>query len=355
MPVCTTLEERIEILTECEKGKPAWRLERRIGWSQSTIYKWRLRGQREGRARLVSQMGRPKRGALSSYPAEVGDMITRWRHAHPGRGAGTIVAELRRHPYFEGRKVPSVASINRFLREQEFIPKRQKQVELPECQPQPNGFAHDVWEMDAQGYEFVPDVGMITLININDRVSHLRLLSYPCFLGSERVERHANTVDYQVALRLGFSQWGRPKVLQVDHESVFFDNKTKSPFPTLLHLWLLALGIQLTFGRVGRPTDQGMTERSHQLWSRQVLQGQHYADWEALYRAVQERRDFLNEHLPCAPLNRQPPLVAFPEARFSGRPYRPEYEEDMLDLAVYRKSRFIFQNTLTSGDSEART
>ena len=332
MPVNTTLEERIEILTESEKGEPTWRLEQRMGWRQSTIRKWRLRGQKEGRAGLVSQMGRPKRGSLSSYPAELRDTILRWRQAHPGWGAETLVAELKQHPCFSGQKVPSVASINRFLQERNFIPERQKQVELPESQSQPSGSAHDVWEMDAQGYTFIPDVGMVALININDRVSHLRLLSYPCFLGSKRVKRHANTVDYQVALRLAFMQWGRPIVLQVDHESIFFDNKTKSPFPTVLHLWLCALGIQLTFGRLGRPTDQGMTERSHQLWSQQVLQGQQFADWEALYDALQERRDFLNEHLPCASLNRKPPLVASPQARFSGRPYRPEYEADMLDL-----------------------
>jgi hypothetical protein len=276
-------------------------------------------------------MGRPKRGALSSYPTEVGATIIRWRKAYPGWGAETLVAELKRHSCFANQKVPSAASVNRFLQEQGFTSERQKQVELPESQPQPSGLAHDVWEMDAQGYQFVPEVGMISLINLNDRVSHLRLLSYPCFLGHKRVERHANVADYQVALRLAFTHWGRPKVLQVDHESVFFDNKTKSPFPTSLHLWLLALDIQLTFSRFGRPTDQGMTERSHQLWSQQVLQGRQFTAWDALYQALQERRDFLNSHLPCASLDRQPPLLASPQAYFSNRPYRPEFEADILD------------------------
>jgi len=332
----TTLEERIKIMTESANGEPTWRLARRMGWQASTIRKWRLRGQKGGRAGLVSAMGRPKRGILSSYPAEVGATILRWRKANPGWGAETLVAELKRHPCFAGQKVPSAATVNRFLQEQGLTSEREKQVELPESQPQPSGLAHDVWEMDAQGYQFVPEVGMISLINLNDRVSHLRLLSYPCFLGGKRVERHANRADYQIALRLAFTHWGRPKVLQVDHESVFFDNKTKSPFPTPLHLWLIALNIQLTFSRFGRPTDQGMTERSHQLWSRQVLQGQQFTSWEALYQALQERRDFLNTHLPCASLDRQPPLVASPDAHFSNRPYRPEFEADILDLqAVY--------------------
>jgi len=120
--------------------------------------------------------------------------------------------------------------------------------------------------------------------------------------------------------------------LQVDHESVFFDNKSKAPFPTLWHLWLVALGVTLHFGRYGRATDQGMTERSHQLWSNQVIREATFVDWQALYDSLYQRRHFLNAILPCASLDGQPPLVAYPQARHSGRPYRLEWEAALLDL-----------------------
>jgi hypothetical protein len=186
--------------------------------------------------------------------------------------------------------------------------------------------------MDARGYSRVPDVGVISLVNLNDRCSHARLLSYPVCLGNSRCQRHPDTEDYQIGLRLTFTDWGRPRQLQVDHDSVFIDNKTRSPFPTRLHLWLIALGIELVFGRLCRPTDQGMTERSHQLWTAQCLKGQFHASWDDLYLALRRRREFLNHDLPCASLNHQPPLVAFPDAAHSGRPYRPEWEADLLDL-----------------------
>jgi len=75
-----------------------------------------------------------------------------------------------------------------------------------------------------------------------------------------------------------------------------------------------------------------MTERSHQLWAAQCLEGQYYASWDNLYQALRRRCDFLNYDLSCASLNHQPPLVAFPDAIHSGRPYRPEYEAELLDL-----------------------
>jgi len=331
MSTHTTMEERIEIMERSKKGEPAWRIARDLGCMPETVRKWRRRGHQQGRTGLVSHMGRPKQGALSSFSMEIRETLIRWRTAHPGWGAHTLYAELKRQPCFAAQKLPGTASISRFLQEHEFPRPREKHNELPDSDREQTGAPHMVWEMDARGYQYIPDVGMITLINLNDRFSHARLLSYPCQLGEKRVIRHTNTADYQVVLRLAFTDWGLPFCLQVDHESVFYDNKTKSPFPTILHLWLRALGIRLTFGRVRLPTDQAMTERSHQLWSGQVLDGQCFSNWQDLYDSLQKRRDFLNYHLPCASL-KQPPLCACPQAKHSGRMYRPECEADILDL-----------------------
>lgn len=331
MAEMTSLAERIAILESSTAGEAVWRMSQRMGWGQSTIRKWRNRGRKWGRAGLVSQMGRPASGALSSFPAEVTTTLLRWRQAHPGWGPLTLSKELAYHPAFAGQSVPGPASIGRFLRAKGLTKRYEVHQALPK-EAKPVGLPHEVWEMDAQGYQFIPDVGQVSLINLNDRVSHLRLLSYPCWLGKQRVERHAQTGDYQTALRLAFMEWGLPRALQVDHESVFYDSKSKSPFPTPLHLWLLALGVRLHFGRHARATDQGMTERSHQLWEGQVLQGAHFANWQALYDALSQRRTFLNAILPCASLAGQPPLLAYPQARHSGRPYRLEWEAALLDL-----------------------
>ncbi len=151
-------------------------------------------------------------------------------------------------------------------------------------------------------------------------------------VGQRYAERRPTTADYQLFLRLTFVEWGLPERLAVDHDSVFIDSRSPSPFPSRFHLWLQGLGIRLVFGRKGRPTDQGVTERSHQLWDQQVVRDQTFPTWQALYLALQERRTFLNEGLPCATLDEQPPLVAHPEARVPRRLYRPEWEVECFDL-----------------------
>lgn len=324
----TTLAERIEIIELAEAGLTDRQIATQTGWSIHVVRKWR----RRGRQQLTSPMGRPKKGALSSFPQTVTQTVERWRQSHPGWGEETLQAEMKGHRAFVDRPIPSAATIGRYLQQQALSRPYQKHAELPETSPQQAQKPHQVWQMDAQGCQTVAGVGRVSLLNLNDVHSHLRLLSYPCWLGKQRVERHADTEDYQIALRLSFTDWGLPQRLQVDHESVYYDNRSQSPFPTRLHLWLLALGIPLTFSRVHRPTDQALTERSHQLWTAQVITGQRFADWDHLYQALRKRRTFLNQHLPCRTLDNKPPLVAYPEARHSGRPYRPEYELDLLKL-----------------------
>ena len=328
----TTLEERIDIIESSEKGEASWQTARRLRWRQRTIQKWRQRGRLLGRAGLHSQMGRPKSGALGSFSAEISKTIRRWRTENPGWGPVTLLAELKRHRKFEGTKLPSRATLARFLTEQKLVVGKEPAVDLPKSRTVKAGSAHQVWEMDARGYEYIPDVGMVSLINLNDRFSHTRLLSYPCWLGQTRVERHARTEDYQASLRLAFMEWGLPEIIQVDHESVFYDNTSRSPFPTRFHLWLVALGLSLTLIRTGQPKDQAMTERSHQLWYRQVVLGHTFADWSTLHAALEKRRSFLNYNLPCRSLDNPPPLVAHPDATHSGIPYHLELEAERLDL-----------------------
>ena len=190
-----------------------------------------------------------------------------------------------------------------------------------------------MWELDARGCDKVPGIGTVSLINLNDRFSKVKLLSYPALLGEHRASRHPDTEEYQMVLRLAFTDWGLADRLCVDRESIFFDNTSRSPFPTHLHLWLVGLGVTFEIGPPHRPTVRAMTERSHQTWAWQALSGQSFTSWQGLWEYLLERRDFLNEWFPSEASGGLPPLVAHPEARKPRRLYRPEWEHDLLDIS----------------------
>jgi len=329
----TNLEDRVTILTLADVGHGDGEIAGRTGWKVSTVRKWRRRGQREGYPGLVSEMGRPVTGALSTFPPLLTETLRTWRRSRPGWGALTLRTELGKDPSWKSKALPTCSTIARWLKQEGFTRPYERHQDLPQPVRVSVQACHQQWEMDARGHEKASGVGVVALINLNDYFSKVKLLSYPCWLGEQRASRHPNTADYQLVFRLAASEWGLPDRLAVDRDSVFYDNTTKSPFPTRFHLWLLALGIDLVLGAPGRPTERGTTERSHQTWAQQVLQGATFANWQALWRALEERRSFLNQYLPCSTLQDQPPLVAHPQARQPRRLYRPEWEAEVLDLS----------------------
>jgi transposase len=328
----TTLEDRMTIVALAKAGHTDSDIAERSGWSVSTVRKWRRREAKQGLEGLASKMGRPATGAIGTFSSDIKETLRAWREAHPGWGPLTLRVELEEDVFWQDKALPSRTTIARWLKETGLTRPYERHQDLPQPSSTSAEAPHEEWELDARGHGKVPEVGVVALLNMNDRFSRVKVLSYPCWLGDQRASRHPTTEDYQLAFRLAASQWGLPDRLFVDRDSVFYDNKTKSPFPSRFHLWLQALGVDLVIGPAHRPQKRSITERSHQTWDAQVLKGQTFAAWEQLRSALERRRDFMNEHLPCSSLDGKAPLVAYPQARIPRRVYRPEWESELMDL-----------------------
>jgi transposase len=324
----TTIQERIEIGERSDAGQTDPEIAKAIDWSVWTVRKWRRKWHKAGRGGLASKMGRPPGGALAQFSTEVREAIQRLRREHPGWGPETLRVELTTAAQFEKvGQVPSRSQIAAFLKQEGLTRKYERHSALPQPATAAPQQPHEEWEMDAKGVMQVSSVGRVSLISICDVFTTLKVDSYPCMHTPK-----PKMLDYQLLLRRAFLKWGLPQRLALDHDSVFYDNTSASPYPTPFHLWLIALDIQVTFGRKGRPTDQALVERSHQLLTRQALTGQNLPDALAIQQALDDRLDFLAYRFPSRSLNHQPPLVAHPEASHSERPYHPQWEWDLLDL-----------------------
>jgi transposase-like protein len=323
----TTLEERTEIGERWEAGQTDPEIAAAMGLSDWTVRKWRRQYQREGRLGLASCMGRPPTGALGQFPLEIRDAVCEMRENHSGWGPLTIRTELEDNLRFAGMRLPSRSRIAAFLNQEGFTRKYERHSELPQTQAGDPQRAHEEWEVDAQGVIEVSALGSASIINIGDLFSRLKVDSLPCLDTS-----HPSTLDYQLVLRRAFMQYGLPERISLDHDSVFYDNACASPYPTTLHLWLIALGIEVRFIEKKPPAEHSVIERTHQTVTQQAIAGQAFTDSPALQKSLSDRLDFLNLRFPSRSLGGQPPLIAYPEAHHSGRPYRPEWEEAMLDL-----------------------
>jgi hypothetical protein len=320
-----TLQERVEIKLRAEQQQNDTQISIAMNLSKSVVRKWRRKAKTCEPAELMTTRGRPKSGPLGHFAPAIRAVIKEWRMAHAGWGAGTLRIELTLDERFADGPIPSCSRIAAYLKSEKFPRAYQRHTVLSNPLPQTITDCHAEWELDAQGVCKVAGVGLVNLINIGDPFSRVRM-SWACLH-----RRKAARPDYQLALRRAFFCFGLPLVISLDHDSAFFDNTTPSPFPSLFHLWLLALGIEVRFLEQRPPREHAFIERSHQIIYRQAVQGQ-TATPSSLQPYLDQRLAFLNQQYPSRSLNRQAPLDAYPQAQHSGRPYRPEWEEDALDM-----------------------
>ena len=323
----TSLAERLTIRDRAAEGATDATIARELHRSIWTIRKWRRRGQTGTMTALATRLGRPADGPLSTWPADLKAHILSLRRTHPGWGALTIRVELQRDPAWKGQRLPSRARIGALLHAAGLTRRHQHHTTLPEPDHPPNPAPHERWKLDAKGPAAVTGVGVVSVINSIDVGSRVKIESMPAPCAAP------NREDDQIALCRGFLTYGLPEHVSFDRGTVFFDTTSPSPFPTRIHLWLIALGVQVQFTRARRPTDHGIIERHHQTMDAQVTRGQTWADLVALWQGLDDRRDVLNTRLPCRPCGDQPPLQADALATHSGRPYQPEWENDLRDLS----------------------
>jgi hypothetical protein len=332
----TTLQERLEIAERAAAGETDSSIAVALACSRWTARKWRRISQRQGKGSLPSRLGRPRVGVLGSQPTTVRETILRLRRDHPGWGPDTILATLRANQPWDPSDLPGRTQVAAFLKDTGLTRRYQRHSRLPQPPGRQGEQPHATWQLDAQGVTMVAGAGKVNLINGVDVVSRMKVESFPS-VGTTNPPAN----DYFLALWHAFLTYGLPERISFDHGTVFFDNTTPSPFPTRIHLWLVALGTDVRFIRPRRPTDHAVVERMHQTMTRQALQGQNWTDQQELWSALDQRRDVLNIQLGSRLFGGRAPLEARPEAKHSGRAYRPEWEEQLLD--VDRVGRYLAQ------------
>jgi hypothetical protein len=249
------------------------------------------------------------------------------RKKHPGWGPQTILIELQRNPAWNQQSLPSRSRIALFLKEEGMTRSYLKASEIVQPEKTHPTRAHQIWELDAQTDVRVEGLGKVGFIHIVDKASRLKIESTPLHHVRKPATKH-----YMLALRRAFLNWGRPEQITLDRDTVFFDNTYPSPFPTMIHRWLIALGVEVSFSRPRQSTDHAQIERSHRTMTAQSIEGQTWETINALWQGLDERREVLNQFMPCLALGDQAPLDAFPDAAFSGRGYWLENEPSLLSM-----------------------
>ena len=186
----TSLAERVEIGERWTAGQKDPEIAVAMNLPVWTVRKWRRKYQREGRSGLSSRLGRPPTGALGQFAVALRDTVRDMRESHPGWGPLTIRTELAGRPYFTGLKLPSRPRIAAFLNQEGLTRKYERHTKLPQPQAVAAHRAHEEWEMDVQGVIKVSELGAVSVINISDLFSRVKVESFPLSLSAHVSSQH---------------------------------------------------------------------------------------------------------------------------------------------------------------------
>src|SRR5436190_15077708 len=304
----------------------------RLGYSVAWGRKWWGRYRGGGEAALAPAR-RPAPGPLAVSSAAVAGAVLAYRRGHPRLGARRAVLALSGDPALAGERLPDWRTVHRAWVAAGLVAPRPPRDRPPAPARRPGGDPHAVWQIDHQDHLAVAGLGCpLVLQSVRAPAAGLTI-GADLFWGPHGA--HAVPEDEILdALRACFVRWGRPEALSVDG-GVRFLGQPQRQFPSRLELLCAGLHIAVVPIRPGRPTDHGAVERLHGTLDGFLL-GPTYAGLAPAQAALDEHVADLNERFPsrAGPCRGLPPLVAYPQARHSGRPYDPEREWDDFDLAA---------------------
>jgi Homeodomain-like domain len=261
------------------------------------------------------------------------------RRQHPHWGALLIRVILQER--WPRQPLPSARTLQRWFAGANLAPAPRGRQ--PQTHTRRASQAHAVWQMDAvERLQLRPGCPAVSWLRISDEFSGAILYTKVFAVG---VWSQVGEVAVQAELRQAFARWGLPQGLRVDNGHPW---GSKGDLPTQLALWILGLGVALTWNPPRQPRKNAVVERT------QGVSEQWAEPWTCASAAeLQARLD----HLDRIQREQYPSLAGssrtqcYPELAHSGRRYTPQWEAGhwnldpvMRCLAEYAVPRRVDKN-----------
>jgi len=296
---------------------------RRFGISPQTAYKWLKRYEAGGSSCLQEKSRRPTSSPKLTQAALEAEVIA-LRQDHPAWGGRTISSML------DKRIAPS--TVTNVLHRHGLIKPSEKEPEatLRFEHPEPN----DLWQMDFKGH-FATQQGRCHPLTLLDDHSRFSLAIQAC-----DNERGVTVKEKMIEV---FRHYGLPKRLNVDNGAPWGSPRNPGEI-TELSIWLVRLGIRISFSRPYHPQTNGKIERFHRSLKAEVLNGRHFSTLADAQSAFDQWREIYNLKRPHQALEYKVPMDRYRSSPWAYPQQLPEFEYGPDDvLAKVYHSRFRFQ------------
>ena len=285
-----------------QEGANRRELCRRFQISPQTGYKWLTRYEEQGTPALSDRSRRPL-SSPARTEASLEQTVVRLRTEHPAWGGRKIARRLQ--DLGLGEIAPSTVTA---------VLHRHGLVSSPCSQAATawQRFEHDapnaLWQIDFKGHFSTPE-GPCHPLTLLDDHSRFNLALRAC------AQQTSQTVQEQ--LTEVFRRYGLPVRINADNGTPW--GSPREPGQTSeLALWLIRLGIRVSFSRPYHPQTNGKDERFHRSLKAEVLNGRSFVSLRQAQHAFDRWREVYNHQRPHQALG-----MLTPDRRYQAslRPY----------------------------------
>jgi transposase InsO family protein len=280
-------------------------LARRFGISRKTAYKWLSRD--AAGEPLMDRSRRPHASPIQTTDT-CEQAIVRLRQEHPQWGGRKLHRVLLNdgHP-----SVPAPSTITHILRRHGLMSDKGVSAHGPWKRFE-HALPNDLWQMDFKGTIAIGEGRCDPLTVLDDHSRYSVIL---------RATPDMRSTTVQIALTDAFRRYGLPVRMNMDNGSPWGSPGGDSRGLSALSLWLVRLGIRVSFSTPAHPQTNGKDERFHRSFKAEVLGGRVFIDHAHAQQAFDAWRDIYNTRRPhegiamAVPSDRyRPSPRVFPEA-----------------------------------------
>lgn len=342
--ISSAMSQRLEFVMLANQPQSNVRqLCRQFQISPTTGYKWLKRFRTKGVQGLNEQSRRPKHS--------------------PKRTATTIeqavIAERKKYPAWGGRKlralllaagqpqVPSPSTITSILQRHDLVSAAESDKHKPFIRFE-HEHPNDLWQMDFKGH-FALGPGRCYPLTVLDDHSRFALALTAC--------ASQNDVTTRAALTAAFRRYGLPWRMTMDNGSPWAAHGYGAAHYTKFSVWLIRLGVRLSFSRPGHPQTQGKDERFHRTLAVELLRDHLWSSFVECQTAFDQWRNQYNLIRPHEALGQ---LVPASRYQTSSRPFPEtlptlEYDQNEIVRKVGLRGQIKYKNRkLFIGNAFAR-
>lgn len=304
---------------------------RRFGVSRQTGYKWLNRYKKDGIAGLADQSRRPLHSPSITPPA-LEQHVLGVRARNPAWGArkiarflrdqtpvpppatSTITGILHRHDRITPRASADATAWQRFEREQ------------------PN----ELWQMDFKGHFATVGEGRCHPLTVLDDHSRFNVVLQACAFET--------TATVQAHLERAFATYGLPRQINTDNGAPWGASRQLGQL-TELAIWLIRLGIRVSYSRPYHPQTNGKNERFHRSLKAEVLAGRTFMTHREAQTEFERWRELYNNRRPHEGIGMSTPVKRYrPSTRvWPSTIPEPQYGPDDEIVKVDWHGHFTFR------------